>query len=56
MAKVKTNMKTAKALSTRKPRRKNIIGNMRGAEDRLWINVARGMRKFLESPFKKYKK
>ena len=39
-----------------KPRRKNIIGNMRGAEDRLWINVARGMRKFLESPFKKYKK
>ena len=26
MAKVKTNMKTAKALSTRKPRRKNIIG------------------------------
>jgi hypothetical protein len=55
MAKVKINMKTAKAL-TRKPRRKNIIGNMRGAEDRLWINVARGMRKFLESPFKKYKK
>ena len=55
MAKVNKNMTTAKAL-TRKPIRKNIIGNMRGAEDRLWINVARGMRKFLESPFKKYKK
>ncbi len=53
MAKVKTNMKTAKALSTRKPRRKNIIGNMRGAEDRLWINVARGMKKFLSTAFPK---
>ena len=53
MAKVKINTKTAKALSTRKPRRKNIIGNMRGAEDRLWRNVARGMKKFLSTAFPK---
>ena len=47
MAKVKKNMKTTEAL--RKPRRKNIIGNMRGAEDRLWTSVAKGMKKFLST-------
>ena len=51
MAKVKTNMKTAKAL--KKPRRKNIIGNMRGAEDRLWTSVAKGMKNFLSTAFPK---
>ena len=51
MAKVKTNMKTAKAL--RKPRRKNIIGNVKSVENRLWTSVAKGMKKFLSTAFPK---
>jgi hypothetical protein len=49
----KVNMKYAKALTTKK---KNIVGNFRGKEDAVLIKMRNGMRKFLESPFKKYKK
>jgi hypothetical protein len=36
----------------RKPRKKNIQGNFRGAEDKFWSNVIKGFKKFLKSPFK----
>ena len=49
----KVNMKYAKALTTKK---KNIVGNFRGKEDAILTKIRNGMRKFLESPFKKYKK
>jgi|TARA_R110002074_G_scaffold367132_1_gene541145 hypothetical protein len=49
----KVNMKYAKALTTKK---KNIVGNFRGKEDAILTKMRNGMRKFLESPFKKYKK
>tara|TARA_R100000789_G_C2877287_1_gene113353 strand:+ start:199 stop:342 length:144 start_codon:yes stop_codon:yes gene_type:complete len=32
--------------------KRNIPNNFRGKEDIFWIKVARGMKKFLESPFK----
>ena len=31
--------------------KRNIPNNFRGKEDIFWIKVARGMKKFLESPF-----
>ena len=34
-------------------RRKNIDGNFRGAEDIFFIKVSNGIKKFLETPFKK---
>jgi hypothetical protein len=37
-------------------KKKNIVGNFRGKEDIVLIKIRNGMRKFLESPFKKYKK
>ena len=33
-------------------KKKNIIGNFRGKEDRFWKKVRDGLKKFLESPFK----
>ena len=35
-------------------RRKNIVGNFRGAEDIFMTKVRDGFIKFLESPFKTY--
>ena len=35
-----------------KPKKKNIQGNFRGAEDKFFSNVVKGLKKFLESPFK----
>ena len=34
-------------------RRKNIPGNFRGAEDIFFIKISNGIKKFLETPFKK---
>jgi|TARA_X000001036_G_scaffold90799_1_gene83141 hypothetical protein len=34
-------------------KKKNIVGNFRGIEDAFLTKVRNGMRKFLESPFKK---
>ena len=34
-------------------RRKNIDGNFRGAEDIFFIKISNGIKKFLETPFKK---
>ena len=36
----------------KKPRKKNIDGNMRGSEDIFWISVVKGFKNFLKSPFK----
>ena len=33
-------------------KRKNIVGNFRGSEDKFWTSVVKGFKKFLESPFK----
>jgi len=33
-------------------KRKNIVGNFRGSEDIFWINIIRGLKKFLEPVFK----
>ena len=33
-------------------KRKNIPNNFRGKEDRFWANIVKGLKKFLESPFK----
>ena len=33
---------------TSKKRKKNIVGNFRGKEDRFWKNVVQGFKKFLE--------
>ncbi len=33
-------------------KKKNIPGNFRGKEDKFWSNVVKGLKKFLESPFK----
>ena len=33
-------------------KRKNVVGNFRGSEDIFWPSVVRGLKKFLESPFK----
>ena len=33
-------------------RKKNIIGNFRGKEDRFWSKIVKGIKKFLQSPFK----
>ena len=35
-----------------KSKRKNIPNNFRGAEDKFWSKVVRGVRNFLKSPFK----
>lgn len=32
--------------------RKNIPNNFRGKEDRFWSKIVKGLKKFLESPFK----
>ena len=34
-------------------RRKNIAGNFRGSEDIFFIKISAGIKKFLETPFKK---
>lgn len=34
-------------------RKKNIDGNFRGAEDIFFIKISNGIKKFLETPFKK---
>jgi len=34
------------------PKTKKIAGNFRGSEDIFWTKVVRGLKKFLESPFK----
>jgi len=31
---------------------KNIPNNFRGKEDRFWTKIVKGLKKFLESPFK----
>ena len=33
-------------------KRKNIPNNFRGKEDRFWAKIVKGLKKFLESPFK----
>tara|TARA_R100000353_G_scaffold126625_1_gene89917 strand:+ start:2117 stop:2239 length:123 start_codon:yes stop_codon:yes gene_type:complete len=33
-------------------KRKNIPNNFRGKEDRFWTKIVKGLKKFLESPFK----
>ena len=44
----------ARNKSKRTYRRKNIVGNFRGAEDIFMTKVRDGFIKFLESPFKWY--
>ena len=36
----------------RKKTRRNISNNFRGAEDRFWSKIVKGLKKFLQSPFK----
>ena len=36
--------------------RKNIPNNFRGKEDRFWSKIVKGLKKFLESPFKQEEK
>jgi len=33
-------------------KRKNIPNNFRGREDRFWAKIVKGLKRFLESPFK----
>ena len=33
-------------------RKKNIPNNFRGVEDKFWSKIVKGIRKFLQSPFK----
>jgi hypothetical protein len=35
-----------------KRKRKNVVGNFRGSEDIFFTKVVKGLKKFLESPFK----
>ena len=35
-----------------KNKKKNIPNNFRGKEDRFWTKVVKGLKKFLQSPFK----
>ena len=41
-----------KSTKKRTYKRKNIVGNFKGAEDIFWTKVVDGVTKFLESPFK----
>ena len=47
-------MKNMMKKSTKKRtyKRKNIVGNFKGAEDIFWTKVINGVEKFFESPFK----
>ena len=53
MAKVKKKAITTKKALTKKPKRKNIVGNFRGKEDIVMKKVRDGMIKFLSSAFPK---
>ncbi len=35
-----------------RPRKKRIVGNFRGKEDKFWTMVVKGLKNFLKSPFK----
>ena len=55
MPRAKKKTTTEKRKVRRRPtdRRKNIVGNFRGAEDIFWTKVVKGFKKVFESPFKK---
>ena len=55
MPRAKKKTTTKKRTGRRGPtdRRKNIVGNFRGAEDIFWTKVVKGFKKVFESPFKK---
>ena len=40
-----------KSTKKRTYKRKNIVGNFKGAEDIFWTKVVNGVEKFFESPF-----
>ena len=52
-AKKKTTIKKRRVRRGLADRRKNIVGNFRGAEDIFWTKVVNGFKKVFESPFKK---
>ena len=52
-AKKKTTIKNRRVRRGLADRRKNIVGNFRGAEDIFWTKVVKGFKKVFESPFKK---
>ena len=52
-AKKKTTTNKRKVRRRSTDRRKNIVGNFRGAEDIFWTKVVKGFKKVFESPFKK---
>ena len=52
-AKKKTTIKNRRVRRRPTDRRKNIVGNFRGAEDIFWTKVVNGFKKVFESPFKK---
>jgi|TARA_Y100000310_G_scaffold325624_1_gene389345 hypothetical protein len=37
-------------MASSKKRKKNIVGNFRGKEDRFWKNVVQGFKKFFSPP------
>ena len=41
-----------KSTKKRTYKRKNTVGNFKGAEDIFWIKIVKGFEKFCESPFK----
>ena len=41
-----------KSTKKRTYKRKNIVGNFKGAEDIFWTKIVKGFGKFCESPFK----
>ena len=51
--KKKTTIKKRRVRRGLADRRKNIVGNFRGAEDIFWTKVVKGFKKVFESPFKK---
>ena len=55
MPRAKKKITNKKRTSRRGPtdRRKNIVGNLRGAEDIFWTKVIKGFKKVFKSPFKK---
>ena len=44
--------KKGRPKGSKNKKKKNIPNNFRGSEDRFWSKIVKGIRKFLQSPFK----
>ena len=44
--------KRGRPKGSKNKKKKNIPNNLRGVEDKFWSKIVKGIRKFLQSPFK----